>query len=217
MADRKPIEPLAIFDSIVVIDATPLLGEPQTTAAGALAALSRAGGLAREPDLPLPRAAPPERLSHAHLLDILRRVDGVDIKRLDRGDALRASDLRLSPRRPYIDGRGHLDFYGARVLGGDSDLAHFTDDDPELARVEIWLKGLVPGGSYLAQLRLSGPSSGRFRVRGSDTGGEIEFAAGPGLTVLAVVQDVQHELSLLAVEALECASWTFYDISFTPL
>ena len=207
MADRKPIEPLAMFDSIVVIDATPLLGEPQATAAG----------LAREPDVPLPRAAPPERLSHAHLLDLLRRVEGVDIKRLDRGDDLRASDLRLSPRRPYIDGRGHLDFHGARVLGGDADLAHFTDDDPELARVEIWLKGLVPGGSYLAQLRLSGPSSGRFRIRGSDTGGEIEFAAGPGLTVLVVLHDIQHELSLLAVEATGCASWTFYDISFTPL
>ncbi|WAS90309.1 hypothetical protein [Nannocystis punicea] len=217
MADRKPIEPLAIFDSIVVIDATPLLGDP--TAPRTTPTPSRAAGTsAREHDLPPHDPTPARPLSHGQLLDILRRVESVDIKRLDRGDDLRIGDLRLSPRRPYIEGRGHLAFYGARVLGGEADLAQFMYDDPELARVEIWPTGLLPGGSYLAQIRLSGPSSGRFRVRSSDIGGgEIQFPAGPGRIVLVALQNVEFEQALLSVEAVDCVGWTFHDVCFTPL
>lgn len=209
MADRKTIKPLATLGDLVIVDYRGLAGDAKPTRP----AIPLSRTMKREGQLDPEKARPGKLLSRQELLDVVRKVPKLELKESPKP----ASDLRLSPQRPFISGRGSLMFFRARMVSSSGDFAYFTHEDPGETFTEAWLYGLEQGGSYLAQMRVSAPTGGHFRIRGSDTGSEILFGSGHEKTIIVVMQDLTYDMSLLIVETVGLYEWTFHDLTVTPL
>lgn len=144
---------------------------------------------------------------------------------IDRGILIKhhlgpGQTLRLSPRANHVEGHGHLNFINVRHLFGENDQAWFysDDDQPDDARkVEIWLRGLTVGASYLVQIRVSGHAGGQWQVRGSDTTGVFTVAGGFERTIPVLVHEVDLDMSLVTINATGMNLWGFYDATISAL
>lgn len=131
--------------------------------------------------------------------------------------------VTLTPRIPYVDGRGHLDVLAARSYWGEEgriDLLPGADPEPN-PRVEIWLDGLELDTAYAAVIRVAGAAGdgARFHVRTSE-GTPQDFTVAPfdvegQLLVVFLPAGRELDMALLRVEAFDTSDWMFYDVTVT--
>lgn len=95
--------------------------------------------------------------------------------KLDVGDS-----FTLSPRHAWIEDRGFIDAFNAVIFAPDMPTIQFIDSvgpHDDARKVDIWLRNLTPGRSYIAQVRVLAGEGGEFHVRtGEGVWGEMEDA-----------------------------------------
>lgn len=155
----------------------------------------------------------------ASVLTSLAEVGKYTIKGIPRDKDGPATDLTLSAHTTMVDGRGHLDIYHAIAVFPTNPSIEFSalpGDSEEHRKVEIWLDGLRPGANYLAQIRVTGFAPGQFVVSSSDANRQY-VAASPGLTIPVLLYQVDSPIALVIVAGQDLSSWTFHDVTISPL
>lgn len=189
-----------------------LRGAPKPAATTAAARLSPAALKKINRPTGAPAFRPSPLLERPEVLGLLKDA-GIQ----PAGDP-NAEPLVLSPRRPFVEGRGWLDFLRPLSLWGEGGTAWFMrqGEPDEYYKLDLWLY-TTPGKSYLAQLRVTGGHEGSWEIRGSDTSGVQTVAGGAERTIPILLYQVDLSVSLVTIIGRNFAQWGFYDVTISEM
>lgn len=157
--------------------------------------------------------APPRLHDISALLESLGKLGKLTPKDIQPGDT-----FTLSPRQPYIENRGSLEVLNALLYVPDVPNIQFIDSfggADEARYVQVWLRGLTPGHSYIAQIRVQAGGNGTFQVSTGEGGRQT--SPGGDRTIPVLLSRVGHELSLIRVINLGASYWAFVDVTVTAI
>lgn len=157
--------------------------------------------------------APPKLHAVKDLLAAFRQLPQLRNQNLQPGES-----FTLSPRQAWIDDRGWVDAFNCVVVAPDEPNFQFVrgiGNSDEARQVDIWLKNLIPGRSYLAQVRLQAGDGGQFHIGTGE--GTHQTAPGGDRVVPVLLFQVQRELSLIRIENHGAYYWAFVDVQITAL
>jgi len=161
-----------------------------------------------------PQLSAPTRLHDVTtLVEQLGKLGKLTPKKIEPG-----ATFTLSPRQAWIDGRGYLDVYNSVIFASDEPNIQFIDSvgpSDDARNVQIWLRGLTPGHSYIAQIRVQAGTGGTFHI-GTGEGGQ-QTAAGGDQTIPVLLFQVRGELSLIRIENHGAWYWAFVDVTVSAL
>ena len=154
-------------------------------------------------------AARPERLVGPKLSSVLDTLKF----RPKNGSGTLTEHVALSPRQPWVDGKGWLDALNPRSWFSDASNMGFVPENGQPdGRVEIWLHGLEPNASYLFQILVSSPGVGSFEMVAVTLGGGYAAlntgANGGAQTLLGMFETTDGGLGLIRVSNRD---WVFYE------
>lgn len=189
-----------------------LRGATKSAAATAAARLSPAALRKIGRPSGAPAFHPSPLLERAEVLGLLKDA-GVQ----PAGDP-KEEPLVLSPRRPFVENRGWLDFLRPLSLWGEGGTAWFMrqGEPDDYYKLDLWLH-TTPGRSYLAQLRVTGGREGSWEIRGSDTSGIQTVAGGAERTIPILLYQVDLSLSLVTIIGRNFSQWGFYDLTISEM
>lgn len=161
-----------------------------------------------------PQLAAPTRLHDIHeIVEQLGKLGKLTPKNIQPGDT-----FTLSPRQAWLENRGYLDVYNSVIVASDLPNIQFINSvgpSDEARNVQIWLRGLTPGHSYIAQIRVQAGTGGTFNISTGEGGRQT--AAGGDQTIAVLLFQVRGELSLIRVENHGAWYWAFVDATITAL
>lgn len=169
------------------------------------ASLNHETGKAQVADL----AQKPEPLAGAHLARVL---DSIEFRPKD-GSGTVTNYVTLSPRHPWVDGKGWIDALNPRSVFSNAPNMSFVPEDgqPE-GRIEFWLDGLEPSSTYLFQIMVSSPGTGTFEITAVTLGGGYEAlsvgASGGAQTLFGMFEAIDGGLGMIRVSN---PNWVFYE------
>lgn len=161
----------------------------------------------------------PQLAEPTHLHDVtaiveqLGKLGKLTPKNIQPGDT-----FTLSPRQAWLEGRGYLDVYNSVIFAADLPNIQFINGvgpSDDARNVQIWLRGLTPGHSYIAQIRVQAGTGGTFQI-GTGEGGR-QTAPGGDQTIPVLLFQVRGELSLIRIENHGAWYWAFVDVTITAL
>lgn len=157
--------------------------------------------------------SPPQFYDTGHLIEQLAKGGMLKSENLQPGES-----FTLSPRRAWIEDRGWLDALNLLMVASDAPNFQFISQigpGDDARHVDIWLRNLIPGRSYIAQVRVQAGNPGTFRISTGE--GTRQTAPGGDRTIPVLLFQVQRELSLIRIESHGSSYWAFVDVQITAL
>lgn len=163
----------------------------------------------------LPRLDAPTALYPVEtLVEALGKLRKIEPKNLQPGQS-----FTLSSARALVEGRGWLEVYNTCVVDPRSPTYQFVNNvgfGDESRQVNVWLSNLVPGRSYIVQLRVQAGQGGTFHI-GTGEGDHLTRPAGDQ-TIPVLLFQVERDLSLVRIDNRGGAYyWAFVDATVTAL
>lgn len=147
------------------------------------------------------------------ILDAVRKLGRIESKNLQPGQS-----FTLSARQAWIEGRGWIEAFNVVCVAPTHPTIQFIQNvgsSDEGRHVDIWLSNLVPGRSYIAQVRVQAGQGGTFHI-GTGEGDHLT-APGGDRTIPVLLFTVERDLSLISIKNLGASYWAFADVTITAI
>lgn len=168
----------------------------------------------------LARADRTPRMGGREIRRVLARVD----RELAELNPVGEPHVTLSARVPWVSERGHVELTTPHLVNPTDPYVAFYSPEThgDSGQVDVWLRGLEPGASYFAQLRVGAvppltEQQGLWTVFGS-FGPTVSLATVTGGQTLPVVlHAVADTQAVIRLRSTGLASWSFYDVEVSKL
>jgi hypothetical protein len=141
------------------------------------------------------------------------------------GGGITTTDLQgephvtLSAQVPWVEDRGYLNLINPQSVFADDPNAGFVTpfDGNVEGKLEVWLRGLEAGASYVLQIRVGSYSldpdePGLWEVRSSEGSPVYHASTGPDQTIPVFLLEVDGPLALVTLTSTGLGGWVFYDV-----